>query len=76
MLESENKKHSNDLHVYQSNRLGLAGWTDWPAPSYGYYSHEPANSTSLSHKRTSNDTNQPTEQADNGKRVESVASSV
>ena len=45
-------------------RLGLAGWADWPAPSHGYYLHEPASSISLSHKRTSNDTNQPTEQAD------------
>jgi len=48
----------------QRVRLGLAGWLGWPAPSHGHYSHEPASSTSLSHKRTSNDTNQPTEQAD------------
>ena len=40
---------------------GLAGWLGWPAPSYGYCSHEPASSTSLSHQRTTNDTNQPTE---------------
>ena len=44
-------------------RLGLAGWLGWPAPSHGHCSNEPASSTSLSHKRTSNDTNQPTEQA-------------
>ena len=34
-----------------------------PSPSQKYCSFEPASSTSLSHKRTSNDTNQPFEQA-------------
>ena len=47
----------------QSVRLVLAGWLGWSAPSHGHYSFEPASSISLSHKRTSNDTNQPTEQA-------------
>ena len=47
----------------QRVRLGLAGWLGWPAPSHGHCSNEPASSTSLSHKRTSNNTNQPTEQA-------------
>ena len=40
------------------------GWLGWPAPSHEYCSSEPASSTSLSHKRTSNDTNQPIEQAE------------
>ena len=40
-----------------------AGWLGWPAPSQGHCSNEPASSTFLSHKRTSNNTNQPTEQA-------------
>ena len=53
----------SSVHV-QRVRLGLAGWLDWPAPSHRHCSYEPASSTSLSHKRTSNDTNQPTEQAD------------
>ena len=43
--------------------LGLAGWLGWPAPSYGHCFSEPVSSTSFSHKRISNDTNQPTEQA-------------
>ena len=37
------------------------GWLG--SPSHGYYLHEPTSNTSLSHKRTSNDTNQPTEHA-------------
>ena len=45
----------------QPDRWAGAGW---PAPSHGYYLREPASSTSLSHKRTSNDTNQSTEQVD------------
>ena len=45
-----------------------AGWLGWPAPSHGHCSYEPANITSLSHKRTSNDTNQPTEQAEKTRR--------
>ena len=44
-------------------RWAGAGWAGWPAPSHGYCSSEPASSTTLSRKRTSNDTNQPTEQA-------------
>ena len=47
-------------HNKKPDRWAGAGW---PAPSHGYYSREQASSTSLSHKRTSNDTNQPTEQA-------------
>ena len=49
--------------IIQPVRLGAAGWLGWPALSYKHCSCEPTSSTSLSHKRTSNDTNQPTEQA-------------
>ena len=47
----------------QPDRWAGAGWAGWPAPSHGYCLRETASSTSLSHKRTSKDTNQPTEQA-------------
>ena len=45
---------------------GLAGWLGWPAPLHRHCLYESASSISLSHKRTSNDTNQPTEQAIHG----------
>ena len=48
----------------EPDRWAGAGWAGWPAPSHGYYSRELANSTSLSHKRTGNDTIQPPEQAE------------
>ena len=49
------------FHAYAPCSAG-AGWLP---PSHGHYSHEPASSTSLSRKRTSNDTNQLTKQAAN-----------
>jgi len=54
------------LHIANLRRvrLGLAGWLGWPAPSYEHCLYESASSISLLHKRISNDTNQPTEQAD------------
>jgi len=42
----------------------LAGWPGWPAPSHGHCLSKPVSSTSLSHKQISNDTNQPTKQAE------------
>ena len=54
---------SINIYIDAPVRLGAAGWLGWPALSQKHYSHKPASSTSLSHKRTSNDTNQPTEQA-------------
>ena len=48
---------------YYPDRLGAAGWAGWPTLSHKHCLHEPASSTSLSYKRTNNDTNQPTKPA-------------
>ena len=55
---------SKTRHHIRPDRLGADGWAGWPALSHKHCSREPASSTSLSRKRTSNDTNQPTEQVE------------